>query len=100
MICQAIILAGGLGTRLGRITNTIPKPMLLVNGRPFLEYLVLNLKRYGVKKIVFSTGYLAEKISTFFGDGSSYGLEFTYVDTTDAMAVRSAITKKTKGIWS
>ena len=91
MICQAIILAGGLGTRLGKITNTVPKPMLLVNGRPFLEYLVLNLKRYGVKKILFSTGYLAEKISTFFGDGSSYGLEFTYVEEKKALGTGGAI---------
>ena len=55
MISQAIILAGGLGTRLGEITTKTPKPMVLVNKKPFLEFLVFNLKRYGIKKIIFST---------------------------------------------
>lgn len=65
--------------------------MLLVNGRPFLEYLVLHLKLYGVKNIVFSTGYLSEKISTFFGDGSFYGLEFKYLEEKEALGTGGAI---------
>ena len=91
MTCQAIILAGGLGTRLGSITKKTPKPMLLVNERPFLDYLVLNLKRYGIKNIVFSTGYLAEKVSTYFGDGSAYGLEFIYLEEKKALGTGGAI---------
>ena len=91
MIDQAIILAGGLGTRLGKITKETPKPMVLVNNHPFIEYLVENLKRYGIKKIIFSTGYLSHKFSTFFGDGSFYDLEFKYVEETKLLGTGGAL---------
>ena len=91
MISQAIILAGGLGTRLGEITTKTPKPMVLVNKKPFLEFLVFNLKRHGITKIIFSTGYLSEKISDYFGDGSSYGLNFIYVDENEPLGTGGAL---------
>ena len=91
MINQAVILAGGLGTRLGAITKNTPKPMLLVNNHPFLEFLVLHLKLHGIKKILFSTGYISEKILTFFGDGSTYGLEFQYVEEEELMGTGGAL---------
>ena len=62
MFRQAVILAGGLGTRLGELTKETPKPMLPVDGRPFAEYLVRNLKRQGIKKIIFSTGHYADQV--------------------------------------
>src|SRR4030042_1009698 len=58
----AIVLAGGLGTRLKPITETIPKPMVLINGKPFLEYKLEALKKYGIKDIILCIGYLGEKI--------------------------------------
>jgi NDP-sugar pyrophosphorylase family protein len=91
MVRQAIILAGGLGTRLGDITKNTPKPMLLVNGKPFLEYLILNLKYYGIYKIVLSTGYLAEKIFNHFGDGSSFGVEITYSEEENLLGTGGAV---------
>ena len=54
-IQQAAILCGGMGKRLRPITNTIPKPMVLVNGRPFLEYLLEQLKQNGIKEVVLMT---------------------------------------------
>lgn len=78
MLSQAIILAGGRGTRLGSVTKTVPKPMIEVGGRPFLETIILNLKYYGFKDILLSVGYLADVISDYFSDGSRYGLNISY----------------------
>lgn len=65
---EAIILAGGLGTRLKSEVPDLPKPMAPVAGRPFLEYLFAYLKRFGFSRIVLSTGYLSEKISSYYGN--------------------------------
>lgn len=77
-INQAVILAGGRGERLRPFTDHLPKPMVPVNGKPFLEYLVDLLKRNGVTEIVFLLGYLAEKITAHFGDGSRFGVKIRY----------------------
>lgn len=76
---QAVVLAGGFGTRLGEITTACPKPMLVVGGRPFLEILIRNLQCFGINKILLSVGYLSEVISDYFGDGSDYGVDISYV---------------------
>jgi histidinol-phosphate phosphatase family protein len=75
---QAAIFCGGMGKRLRPITNIIPKPMVLANGYPFLEYLLEQLKQNGIKEVVLMTGYLGEKISEYFGNGSAFGLHITY----------------------
>ncbi|MEM0438311.1 MAG: nucleotidyltransferase family protein [Candidatus Micrarchaeia archaeon] len=75
---KAIILCGGEGTRLRPYTYTIPKPMLKLGNRPILEFVLLNLKRYGVKEFVFTVGYLSEKIQEYFGDGSEFGVHIDY----------------------
>ena len=75
---QAALFCGGLGTRLLPITEKIPKPMVLVNGRPFLEYLLIQLRDNGIKDVVLMTGYLGEHISKFFGDGTALGLSIRY----------------------
>ena len=54
---QAILLAGGLGTRLKSVVSDRPKPMALVEDKPFMEYLVHQLTRYGVDQIIFAVGY-------------------------------------------
>lgn len=64
---EAIILAGGFGTRLQKVLNDRPKSMALVNGRPFLEYLLDFLKASGVTHVVLSVGYLREMITNHFG---------------------------------
>ena len=91
MARQAVILAGGLGTRLGELTKATPKSMLLIDGRPFAEYLVRNLKRQGIKKIIFSTGYLADQIVNFFGDGSNYGVNISCIEEPEPLGTGGAL---------
>lgn len=75
---QVVILAGGLGTRLGAATRTMPKPMAPVRGVPYLEHQLRLLARQGLKDIVALTGYLAEQIEEYFGDGGRMGLRIRY----------------------
>ncbi len=75
---QAAILAGGLGTRLGPLTRSVPKPMVLVNRRPFLEYEIGLLKGSGIGDFVLCVGYLGEQIEDYFGDGSRWGVSVRY----------------------
>ena len=77
-ITQAVILAGGQGTRLKPFTNKNPKPMVLVNGKPFLEYLIDLLKENDVKEVLILTGYFGEKIKKYFGNGSKFGIDIKY----------------------
>lgn len=75
----AVVMAGGLGSRLGDLTTFTPKPMLPVAGRPVLEWIVLRLVGEGVRRIYISTGYLAEQVEDHFGDGSSFGCSISYL---------------------
>ena len=75
---QAVILAGGLGTRLGELTRTRPKAMIEVNRRPFLEYLVEQLRDQGIQRILLLLGYLPEPVINHFGDGSRFGVQIDY----------------------
>jgi len=75
---QAVILAGGMGTRLQPFTNNNPKPMYRINGAPFIEYLVRQIKAFGITDILILLGYMPEKIQDFLGDGAKYGLHIEY----------------------
>jgi histidinol-phosphate phosphatase family protein len=75
---QAVILCGGLGTRLRPLTENLPKPMVLVNDRPFLHHLFEQLSGQGITRFVLLTGYLGDKVSDYFGDGSQYGWSIRY----------------------
>ena len=77
-VVKAIILTGGRGTRLGKLTNITQKTMLDINGRPFLEYITNQLKKYNIYQIIFCTGYRAEQIKRHFKDGSDFGLKIEY----------------------
>jgi len=77
-ITQAVILAGGRGTRLAPITDAIPKPMIKFHGKPFLEYLIEMLRDQGFKRILLLLGYLPETIQEYFGDGNKWGLSIEY----------------------
>jgi len=76
---QAVILAGGRGTRLAPITNKIPKPMINFHGKPFLEYLVELIRDQEFDNILLLLGYLPEVIIDYFGDGSKWGVKIDYV---------------------
>lgn len=74
----AIILAGGLGTRLQPFTQIMPKPLLPIGERSVLEIQIERLKKFGFTKIFFATNYKADYIARFFGDGSQLGVELKY----------------------
>jgi len=78
-IKQAVIFAGGTGERLLPLTGDIPKPMVVVAGRPFLEHLLLLLKENGIEEAVILVSHLPEKIKDYFGDGARLGLKIKYV---------------------
>ena len=75
---QAAILCGGLGSRMKPLTDTLPKPMAPVNGRPFLEYLIEQIREQGIVRIVLLTGYLGDLIRGHFGDGARFGVSIEY----------------------
>lgn len=75
---QAVILAGGRGERLRPLTDKVPKPMVSVNNKPFLEYLIGMAKEKGIDEVVLLTGYLHEKIKEYFGNGSKFGMNIKY----------------------
>jgi len=75
---QIAILAGGLGTRLHGLTKNVPKPMIQVNGRPFLEYEIGLLRRGGIRDFVLCVGYLGEMVEEYFKDGKKWGVRIRY----------------------
>jgi mannose-1-phosphate guanylyltransferase len=75
---KAVIIAGGLGTRLRPLTNNTPKPMLPIGEKPILEHLVNWTKRGGIKSIVLCVSYLKETIEDYFGDGEKFGVKIEY----------------------
>ncbi|MCS7206107.1 MAG: nucleotidyltransferase family protein [Leptospiraceae bacterium] len=77
MTDQALILAGGFGTRLRSVVKDLPKPMAPIQGKPFLEYLLTYLETNGIRKVILSVGYLKEKIMEHFGS-RFLGMEIVY----------------------
>lgn len=74
----AAILAGGMATRLRPITETIPKALVEVVGRPFIDHQLALLRRNGITRVVLCLGYLGEQVQAYLGDGSAYGVEVQY----------------------
>jgi len=75
---QAVILAGGLGTRLRPMTETVPKVLTPVRGRPFVDYQLELLKKSGIDDFVFCVGHLGEKVQKHLGDGDTLGCRIRY----------------------
>ena len=75
---KAIILVGGEGLRLRPLTCKVPKPMVPVANKPFLEHMVANLKRHNIDEIILAICYLPDRIQHHFGDGSGFGVSLTY----------------------
>ena len=75
---EAILLCGGLGTRLRSVVSDRPKPMADIAGKPFLHYLVKMLSESGVKHLIFALGYMGEQIEAYFKSGEDYGLSISY----------------------
>ncbi len=75
---RAMILAAGFGTRMRPLTDTIPKALVPVAGRPLIEYALLFVKSHGIKEVVINLHHLGNKLREVLGDGSSYGLRIIY----------------------
>ena len=86
-----VIMAGGLGTRLRPITETIPKPMIAIGGRPVLEVIIERFRLQGFRSITLCVNHLAEVIRDHFEDGSKFGVEISYVQETKRMGTAGAL---------
>jgi len=76
---KAMVLCAGMGTRLGDLTAAVPKPMLDVDGRPILAYILANLAHHGFREVVINLHFQPRAIPDAFGDGSALGLAITYL---------------------
>lgn len=89
-----IILAGGLGKRLGKISEELPKAMFPFHDHPFIHYQLISLKSKGFRKVIICVGHLGENISQYVGNGSQYGLTVTYSnDGGDLLGTGGAVRK-------
>lgn len=88
---QAILLAGGLGTRLRSVVSDRPKPMALIGERPFMEYVVHGLSAHGINDIIFAVGYKGSMVEEHFGDGSAFGLKVSYAYEEELLGTAGAI---------
>lgn len=88
---QAVLLAGGLGTRLRSVVNDRPKPMALIEEKPFMEYVVKQLIHYGITEIIFAVGYKGSMVEDYFGDGSKWGIRVFYAYEEELLGTAGAI---------
>ena len=87
----AIIMAGGLGTRLRPLTEEIPKPMLKVGDRPILETIITQLRDFGYKNILISVNYKSHMIENYFQDGKNFGVNIEYIYEPKKLGTAGAI---------
>ena len=82
---KAVFLVGGRGTRLSPLTDRMPKCLIEVQGKTVTEHLFDLLKKHGIRDIIMSTGYLKEKVKEYFGDGSKFGVNITYIEENEPL---------------
>ncbi|HIH24101.1 TPA: NAD-dependent epimerase/dehydratase family protein [Candidatus Woesearchaeota archaeon] len=80
-IYEAILPCAGAGTRMGDMVKEIPKPMIAFGGVPFLQFIILHLKQNGIRRFIIPVGYLGDVIKEYFGDGSRFGVEIVYAQS-------------------
>ena len=90
-ITQAIIAAGGFGKRLRPFTDTNPKPMVPVLGKPILEWHIEQFKKHGVTDFLMTLHHLPEKITDYFGDGTKWGVNINYLLEKEPLGAREAL---------
>lgn len=88
---QAILIAGGAGTRLRPFTLNTPKPLLHLCGRPVMEYQIDMVKHAGLRRIIFALGHKAERVKQYFGDGRDWGMQFQYAFEEEPLGTGGAI---------
>jgi NDP-sugar pyrophosphorylase family protein len=102
MTLPCLILAGGVGSRMRPLTDAIPKALIEIGGRPFIDIQLRRLAAAGVSEVVLSIGYLGQLLRTHVGDGSQFGVSARYVDEGDRRlgtggAVRLAVDESALG---
>jgi len=95
VIDEAVILAGGLGTRLRSVVKDVPKPMADINGKPFLEYIFRYLEHYGIKKVILAIGYKADIVKNYFGKKFN-NLSIIYSEEKELLGTGGAIKQAVK----
>ncbi|MBU0611393.1 MAG: NDP-sugar synthase [Armatimonadetes bacterium] len=88
---QAVLLVGGLGTRLRPLTHQLPKALMPVANLPLIAYEIIPLARAGVKQIILAMGYRAELLQPHLGDGSQWGVELVYVEEAEPLGTAGAL---------
>lgn len=92
IMTDAVILAGGLGTRLRPFTVTVPKPLLPLSDRPIVEVVLHQLQAFGFKRVCISLGYMAPLFKAFLGEGERFGLRIDYVVEEEPLGTAGALT--------
>jgi dTDP-glucose pyrophosphorylase len=88
---KVVIMAGGLGTRLGKITENIPKPMLQLGGKPLLEQLINSFVDHGFSDFLISVNYKANVIKDYFNDGNKHGVSISYIEEKKRLGTAGAL---------
>jgi mannose-1-phosphate guanylyltransferase len=88
---QALILAGGEGTRLRPLTSTIPKPVVPLAGRPFIAFMIQWVRRHGVDDVILGCGFMAEGVRAVLGDGSGLGVRLRYLEEPKPLGTGGAL---------
>jgi dTDP-glucose pyrophosphorylase/predicted transcriptional regulator len=88
---HVILMAGGLGARLGHLTSDCPKPMLKIGGRPILETIIENFKNFGFKNIYISVNYKFEMIEDYFGNGEKFDVKVQYIKETKKLGTAGSL---------
>ncbi|HEX8155295.1 MAG TPA: sugar phosphate nucleotidyltransferase [Thermoanaerobaculia bacterium] len=88
---KVAILAGGFGSRLGELTRELPKPMILVAGRPYLEFVIESFANENMRELVLLTGFRGDVIEAHFGDGSRFGVRIEYSREREPLGTGGAI---------
>ena len=91
---RAMVLSAGYGTRLGDITQQTPKPMLRLQGRPMLEYMICHLARHGFNQIAINLHFMPDVIRDYFGDGSRFGVELVYSYEPELLGTAGGVKKR------
>src|SRR5512136_1856518 len=88
---KAVIMAGGFGTRLRPLTNSVPKPMIPMANKPMMEHIVDLLRRHGITDLVTLLHFQPELIESYFRDGSAFGVTMAYVSATEDFGTAGAV---------
>jgi mannose-1-phosphate guanylyltransferase len=90
---KAVLLAAGLGKRLGFLTASVPKPLLEVHGKPILLHNIELCRKHGINELFINTHYQANKVKDFFGDGKRFGVSITYSYEPELLGTAGALNK-------